>query len=134
MKIKESRQCPICQHIDNLEHFFYYCESTKLFWVQVETWLKEKLLLNFDFTVLEILLGAINIDKRLFHTINYIILQEKRKMKSLTLSVHMSSSSILSSCFPDFFRPLSLTKIYWKPSLDLYIFLVFQTIRMQLIS
>ena len=80
-KIKESPQCPICQHIDNLEHYFYYCESSKLFWVQVETWLKEKLLVNFDFTVLEILLGAINIDKRLFHTINYIILHGKYFIK-----------------------------------------------------
>ena len=29
----------------------------------------------------------------------------------------MSSSSIMSSCFPDFFRAFSLTKIYWKPPL-----------------
>ena len=36
--------------------------------------------------------------------------------------------------FSWFFRALSLTKIYWKPPLDLYLFLVFQTIRMQLIS
>ena len=55
-KIKESPQCPICQYTDNLEYYFYYCESSKFFWVQVEAWLKEKLLVNFNFTVLEILL------------------------------------------------------------------------------
>ena len=79
--IKQSPQCPICQHIDNLEHYFYYCESSKLFWVQVETWLKEKLLVNFNFTVLEVLLGVINIDKSLFYTINYIILHGKYFIK-----------------------------------------------------
>ena len=40
----------------------------------------------------------------------------------------------LELLFSWFFRALSLTKIYWKPPLDLYLFLVFQTIRMQLIS
>ena len=80
-KIKQSPQCPICEHIDNLEHYFYYCESSKLFWVQVEAWLKEKLLVNFNFTVLEILLGVINIDKSLFYTINYIILRGKYFIK-----------------------------------------------------
>ena len=49
--------------------------------MQVEAWLKEKLLVNFNFTVLEILLGVINIDKNLFHTINYIILHGKYFIK-----------------------------------------------------
>ena len=49
--------------------------------MQVEAWLKEKLLVNFNFTVLEILLGVINIDKNLFHAINYIILHGKYFIK-----------------------------------------------------
>ena len=50
--------------------------------MQVEAWLKEKkLLVNFTFTVLEVLLGVINIDQNLFHTINYIILHGKYFIK-----------------------------------------------------
>ena len=53
---------------------------------------------------------------------------------SLTLSVHMSSSSILSSCFPDFFQGIILDKDILETTIRFLSFPGFPTIRMQLIS
>ena len=38
-KIIDSPNCLECEKIDNLEHFFYYCESSKRFWICLENWL-----------------------------------------------------------------------------------------------
>ena len=53
--IKTSPNCCICQKVDNLEHFFYYCEETQDFWRQVEKWLSKVNVKNVELTVLEIL-------------------------------------------------------------------------------
>ena len=75
--IKKSPECNVCKHTDNLEHYFYYCPDTASFWTDVKNWLKPLLSINFEFSVLEILLGAVNISKDYYYTVNYVILTGK---------------------------------------------------------
>ena len=75
--IKESPQCDLCQNIDNIEHYFYYCEHSHTFWQQVEMWMASCLSVKIKFTVLEALMGFLNYDSELFFIVNYIVLLGK---------------------------------------------------------
>ena len=76
-KIKESSQCDLCQNIDNIEHYFYYCEHSHTFWQQVEMWMASCLSVKIKFTVLETLLGFLSYDCEFFFIVNYIVLLGK---------------------------------------------------------
>ena len=40
-KIIENPKCLDCNHVDTLEHHFFDCETTKLFWKSITDWLKD---------------------------------------------------------------------------------------------
>ena len=70
-------QCDLCQNIDNLEHYFYYCEHSYSLWHQIEMWLSSSLSVKIKFTVLETLMGFLNCDCELYFIVNYIVLLGK---------------------------------------------------------
>ena len=80
-KIIESPNCLECGEIGNLEHFFHYCESSRRFWIYLENWLSNIFSKPVKFTILEILLGWIHVDKLHFYAINYTILYGKYLIK-----------------------------------------------------
>ena len=74
-KIKESPECCFCSNFsDNLKHFFYYCPITKQFWDSLKTWLTVLVPFKIELTVLEVLLGVVNIDRKYYSVVNYVIL------------------------------------------------------------
>ena len=71
----ESPECCFCSNFsDNLEHFFYYCPITKQFWDSLKTWLTVLVPFKIELTVLEVLLGVVNIDRKYYSVVNYVIL------------------------------------------------------------
>ena len=76
--IKNSPLCDICQKIDNLEHYFYYCIDTNVFWVQVKSWLNQLLSIELSLTVLEIFFGVLKLDPKDWYTVNFVILIGKK--------------------------------------------------------
>ena len=81
-KILDSPECSVCTKIDNIEHFFFYCDQSMFFWTQVEKWLSENIDYTYSFTVLEVLLGCINCNKYFFYIINSVILIGKYSIKT----------------------------------------------------
>ena len=75
--IKDSPVCPECNMTENMEHYFYYCETAKIFWGKIETWVNNIFSVNLKLTILDILLGCLNINKNTFYAINSIILYGK---------------------------------------------------------
>ena len=75
-KIKDSPECFVCQQIDNLEHYFFYCHNTKCFWNQVDKWLCNLFSMSVNLTVLEVLLGVVTFDTN-YYAVNYVILMGK---------------------------------------------------------
>ena len=57
--IKENPFCIFCSHFDTIEHHFYLCGFSKLFWENVENWLVDLLKLSekLTFTICEIMFG-----------------------------------------------------------------------------
>ena len=76
-KMIESPNCLECGEIDHLEHFFYYCESSRRFWIYLENWLSNIFSKPVKFTILEILLGCIHVDTLHIYDTNYTILYGK---------------------------------------------------------
>ena len=77
-KIADSPDCSECGKVDNLEHFFFYCESSRQFWTRLENWLSDIFSKSIRLTILEVLLGCINVDKIHFYIMNYSILHGKQ--------------------------------------------------------
>ena len=75
--IKTCPNCDICQKVDNLEHFFYYCQETEQFWRQVENWLSNIGTEKIELTVLETLLGFFDYKSVLYYAINYVLIIAK---------------------------------------------------------
>ena len=73
----DSPNCYLCNKIDNLEHYFFYCDGSNLFWRQVESWLTKNYLIKFKFTIFEILLGLHFIEMGYYYPINYLIMLGK---------------------------------------------------------
>ena len=76
-KINDSPQCYICEEIDNLEHYFYYCTSTRSFWKQVEKWIQSIIPVTLYLAVLDVLFGILNADPMYYYLLNYVILSTK---------------------------------------------------------
>ena len=75
--IKDSPVCSECNMTDNLEHYFYYCDSVKIFWKKVENWMNHIFSTSYNLTVLDVLLGCLNLERKLFFAINLILLYGK---------------------------------------------------------
>ena len=83
--------CFVCQQIDNLEHYFFYCRDTKYFWNQVEKWLSNLFSISVNLTVLEVLLGVLI----LMHTIVMLVI-----MSSLWVNIsYVSPKRNKKTCF-----------------------------------
>ena len=76
-KIKDSSQCDFCSGTDNLEHFFFYCPVSNLFWIQFSDWLKTSLQVCKSMSVLEILLGVTNVQADWFYWLNFTVIIAK---------------------------------------------------------
>ena len=76
-KIIDSPNCIECGEIDTLEHFFFHCEPSRSFWVNFEIWLSEIFSKNIKLSILEVLLGCINVSEEYFYILNYSILYGK---------------------------------------------------------
>ena len=72
--ISQTQSCESCQGVDNLEHYFYYCQDVKSFWENVSEWLAVNMNINKTFTVLEVLLGLINLNRKFFYMVNLVVL------------------------------------------------------------
>ena len=56
--IKESDKCSFCGlETENISHLFYECSYVRSFWGQISSWIKEKLNIDKDFTIENILFG-----------------------------------------------------------------------------
>ena len=74
-----SRQsCESCQSVDNIEHYFYYCQDVIAFWENVSEWLAVNMNISKAFTVLEVLLGLINLNPKFFYVVNLVVLLGKQ--------------------------------------------------------
>ena len=63
--------------IDNVEHYFYYCDTVKKFWDKIEIWVNNMFPIAVNLSTLDILLGYQNLDKVYFYAKNLILLYGK---------------------------------------------------------
>ncbi len=77
-KIKESDLCVECALPDTIEHYFYECNISIMFWRNLERWINTVLDVHIQLTICDVLLGIPNPggDQVLF-LINYCILNGK---------------------------------------------------------
>ena len=77
----------------NIEHYFHYCQDVKAFWENVSEWPAVNMNISKAFTVLEVLLGLIeiNLNPKFFYVVNLVVLLGKqfisrcKRNKKLTL-------------------------------------------------
>ena len=67
--------CPVV--IDTIEHHLYYRTESKTFWVNIEKWLASTFKIKFSFTICEVIFGMLDLDVKVSHSINYILLLGK---------------------------------------------------------
>ena len=48
---------------DNMEHYFYYCDTIEKFWDKIEIWVNNMFPIAVNSATLDILLGFRNLDK-----------------------------------------------------------------------
>ena len=77
-KIVEQSECWNCNEVDTLEHYFFFCEQSKIMWKEVEKIIHNALGLKISFTVLEILLGIPCKKYTLYHVLNLLLLFTKQ--------------------------------------------------------
>ena len=76
--IRDNNKCEYCEHIDTLEHHFFWCKRTQEFWNQIRTWASDNLDTSMKLTICEVIFG-INIQgNKSIDTINFLILIGKR--------------------------------------------------------
>ena len=76
--IRDNNKCEYCEHIDTLEHHFFWCKRTQEFWDQIRTWASDNLDTSMKLTICEVIFG-INIQgNKSIDTINFLILIGKR--------------------------------------------------------
>ena len=74
-----SSTCNFCDKDDDLEHYFFKCESLHLFWDSIRHWWYNNLGCTFNLSTKDVILGLCNAydDESIFDNINYIILLAK---------------------------------------------------------
>ena len=59
MKITESPMCSFCNEVnETVVHFFWDCNITQHFWIEVFNWLKDMTQISITFSKCDILLGV----------------------------------------------------------------------------
>ena len=62
---------------DNVQHYFYYCDTVKKFWDKIEIWVNNMFPIAVNLATLDIFLGCQNLYKMYFYAINLILLYGK---------------------------------------------------------
>ena len=94
--VKNNDICEFCtnQTQENVEHYFYYCQSTIAFWEHFKTWWNNVSEVYMNLSLCEVLFGVLNYnDDNMLHILNYLILIAKWfiygcKMKDDVLIFH----------------------------------------------
>lgn len=76
LRIKDSVECTFCGGRDDLYHFFYGCQETKVFWASLGKWLRHNsaiVTLPRNISEIEFLLGIIDTDEMDFR-LNFLLL------------------------------------------------------------
>ena len=76
LHIKSYNHCDQCGDIDSIEHFLVFCPVNKLFWEDLENWLKSNNLISSEeqFNIYNIIFGFL---KSRSNILNYVCLQAK---------------------------------------------------------
>ena len=92
MEIVEKSECWYCNKVDTLEHYFFFCEQSKIMWKEVEKIIHNTLGLKISFTVLEILLGIPCKRYTLYPVLNILLL--------FTNTIYLLTKKQLNAIFP----------------------------------
>ena len=76
-KLIDSPNCVYCDSVDTIEHHFFLCNQSQIFWNRISEWLFQILEIKFRFTICEILLGIPVENDNTISTLNLIILLGK---------------------------------------------------------
>ena len=77
-QISDSDKCQYCDMTETIEHFFYECAESSLFWKHAENWIYKLFNVKVSFSVIDILFGVpCEAHNELLNNINYILLQGK---------------------------------------------------------
>ncbi len=84
-KIVNDDKCNYCtESIDTIEHHFFYCPESKLFWNRVEEWMKSNIEIEYNFTVCEVIFGIpFKVNHIALQIINFILLLGKWYMNKI---------------------------------------------------
>ena len=76
--IKESAICHYCSEIETIEHMFYSCKYSKMFWTSIQNWIQYNLDIKIPLSITDVLFGIPrNTDEVILYT-NLIILYGKK--------------------------------------------------------
>ena len=76
-KIKDGPECVSCGRTDTIEHRIFYCIESKQIWKSIQSWIKNVLEIDIEFTICEVIFGIPLNNDPYIHLINYIILVAK---------------------------------------------------------
>ena len=76
-QLVDSPNCEYCHVVDNIEYFFFYCESVHNIWNCIKRLNIQCFQININVTVLEVLLGIPCEKYTALHLINFIFLHVK---------------------------------------------------------
>ena len=76
-KIKDGPECDPCGRTDTIEHRICYCIESKQIWKSKQSWIKNVLEIDIEFTICEVIFGIPLNSDPYKHLINYIILVAK---------------------------------------------------------
>jgi len=91
--IVESVACNLCEQIDTIEHYFFYCNSCKIFWQSLSAWLNELFEVYIPIKITDVLFGITHrkTQDEIMSILNVIIMYGKwfihiRKLEQKTFS------------------------------------------------
>ena len=88
LKMIDSPLCTFCiREIESIEHLFFYCDVTMIFWEALWSWLSNYKIGVQPFTLIDILFGVFNIGDN-FSIINHLILTAKLYIYKCNLRVY----------------------------------------------
>ena len=75
-QISLTDKCNTCQQLDNLEHYFYYCQGCREFWEKIQTWINSLYDSELQINVEQVIFGYLT-ENAYFVQLNYCILYGK---------------------------------------------------------
>ena len=74
MKIVTNDSCEYCKQKKSIEHLFYECEKSSLFWLEVHKWIKRMGFGNYNLEIRSIISGE---SRKKYKLINIILMATK---------------------------------------------------------